>query len=98
MRAWLWMLSGALIVFGVLASLSIGFPFLLAGLAMLVVLQRREAAADRGIRAAPLALGAALVFLPLGVLNLDDQLGAPLLGLGIALFAAARLSCRRRKP
>jgi heme A synthase len=92
------MLSGGLIVFGVLASLSIGLPFLLAGLALLVALQRREAREGRGVRGAPLALGAAIVLLPLGVLNLDNQLGAPLLGLGLALVAIACLRCKRREP
>jgi hypothetical protein len=95
MRAWLWVLTGALLVFGVLALLSIGAPFLLAGLVLLVVLQRREAEGERGLRGAPLAVGAALVLVSLGVLNLHDHLGAPLLGSGLALLAVARLRCRR---
>jgi hypothetical protein len=90
MPRWLWTLAGALVAFGFLAILSIGLPFLLAGLILTTLL------AGRGQpRPTPLAMGAGTVLIAIATINAGDHLFVPLLASGLALVGFAVTRCRR---
>ena len=87
-----WACAGGLIAFGVLAILSIGLPFLAAGVLLCAALGRDE----RSGASWPAPMGAAAVFAGLGLVNLPWQPAfffVPAAALTAVGLLAGRLSC-----